>query len=82
MKLKKIITGLSLVFTLTSLLFAPLVLAQGLTGDTEAELTNQNEAFLNEAGLGTQTSISVVVSGIIRILLSFLFLCCSFEFWF
>ena len=51
---------------------APMVQAQGLTGQAQEELDRQNQAFLQETGLGTQASISIVVSGIIRILLSFL----------
>ena len=48
------------------------VLAQGLQGQTKTDLDAQNAAFLGETGLGTQASISIVVSSIIRILLSFL----------
>ncbi len=66
---KQIIVGVLLAI---SLLTTPLSIAwaQGPSFDfTDTE--NQNQAFLQESGLGT-TNISVIVSNVIKILLSFL----------
>ncbi|NUM25911.1 MAG: hypothetical protein HUU49_04865 [Candidatus Buchananbacteria bacterium] len=69
-KIKFLLTFLLLLGILT--LNVTPVLAQGLQDPAKQKLDAQNEAFLAETGLGTQTSLSLMVSAIIRVFLSFL----------
>jgi type IV secretion system pilin len=65
---------LLLIITITSVLLINTIAiqAQGLEGKAAEELAAQNEAFLQEAGLGSEANLSEVVSSLIKILLSFL----------
>lgn len=57
-----------------ALVFAPstMVLSQVIQETTKQDLNVQNEAFLGEAGLSADISLSEIVSVIIKVFLSFL----------